>query len=138
MPVAIALIVGVVVLATALIGLLWAMIFLLPFYAYVALAFYLVWRSNRKHAQLSASVEREPRGSDCSTNKKCALGAALLRRKNEQRLDEKRCYDGSIAHVIKKRSKTRSGRRSVPSSAANTSTRGMWLLRVLSSWLLSC
>ena len=59
MPVAIALIVGVVVLATALIGLLWAMIFLLPFYAYVALAWYLVWRSNRKHAQLSASVERE-------------------------------------------------------------------------------
>jgi hypothetical protein len=59
MPVAIALIVGVVVLATALIGLVWAMIFLLPFYASVALAFYLVWRSNRKHAQLSASVERE-------------------------------------------------------------------------------
>ena len=59
MPVAIALIVGVVVLATALIGLVWAMIFLLPFYAYVALAFYLVWRSNRKHAQLSASVEQE-------------------------------------------------------------------------------
>jgi hypothetical protein len=33
MPVAIALIIGVVVLATSLIGLIWALIFLLPFYA---------------------------------------------------------------------------------------------------------
>ena len=59
MPVAIALVVGVVVLAIALIGLVWAMIFLLPFYAYVAAAVYLVWRSNRKHADLAASVARE-------------------------------------------------------------------------------
>ncbi len=38
MPVAVALIIGVVVLATALIGLLWAMAVLLPFYAYIAAA----------------------------------------------------------------------------------------------------
>lgn len=59
MPVAIALIIGVVVLATSLIGLIWALIVLLPFYAYVALALYLVWRSNRKNADLSASIQRE-------------------------------------------------------------------------------
>ena len=35
MPVAIALIIGVVVLVASLIGLLWAIVFLVPFYAYV-------------------------------------------------------------------------------------------------------
>jgi uncharacterized membrane protein YbaN (DUF454 family) len=59
MPVAIALIVGVVVLAIALIGIVWPMVVLLPFYLYIAVAIYLVWRSNRKHADLSASVQRE-------------------------------------------------------------------------------
>ena len=59
MPVAVALIIGVVMLAVALVGLVWAAIVLLPFYAYVAIVAYLIWRSNRKHAELSASVERE-------------------------------------------------------------------------------
>jgi hypothetical protein len=63
MPVAIALIVGVVVLATAVIGFVWAIIILLPFYGYVAIAVILVWRSNRRHAernaQLAALIERE-------------------------------------------------------------------------------
>ncbi|MBN8991638.1 MAG: hypothetical protein J0H42_25655 [Rhizobiales bacterium] len=59
MPVAIALIIGVVVLAVALVGLVWAVIVLLPFYAYVAIVVYLIWRSNRKHADLAASVKRE-------------------------------------------------------------------------------
>ena len=58
MPVAVALFVGVVVLATVLIGLFWAMVILLPFYVYVAAAVFLIWRSNRRHADLSASVER--------------------------------------------------------------------------------
>ena len=58
MPVAVTLIVGVVVLATVLIGLFWAMVILLPFYVYVAAAVFLIWRSNRRHADLSASVER--------------------------------------------------------------------------------
>jgi hypothetical protein len=59
MPVAIALIIGVIVLAVALVGLVWAVIVLLPFYAYIAIVVYVIWRSNRKHADLSASVERE-------------------------------------------------------------------------------
>lgn len=59
MPLAIALIIIAAVLATALIGLIWAMIFLLPFYGWVAIAIYLVLRSSRKEADLSASLRRE-------------------------------------------------------------------------------
>ncbi len=63
MPVVIALIVGVVVLTIALIGLVWAVVVLVPFYAYVALAVCLVWRSNRREAHrqadTSASIKRE-------------------------------------------------------------------------------
>ncbi|MBR1154607.1 hypothetical protein [Bradyrhizobium sp. JYMT SZCCT0428] len=91
MPVAIALIAGVLVLAIALIGLVWAIIFLLPFYAYVALAVYLVRRSNRAQADLSASVERE---------------AARQRRFNEQ---EMRAWNSSIEHD----SRAASGRKKV-------------------------
>ena len=46
MPVAVALFVGVVVLATVLNGLFWAMVILLPFYVYLAAAVFLIWRSN--------------------------------------------------------------------------------------------
>ena len=59
MPVAIALIIGVVFLAICLVGILWTLVFLIPFYAYVGIAVYLVWRSGRKQADLAASVERE-------------------------------------------------------------------------------
>jgi uncharacterized protein (DUF58 family) len=59
MPAAIALIIGVVALATALIGVVWAATFLLPFYVYIALAIYLVRRSNRLEAELNSSVRRE-------------------------------------------------------------------------------
>ena len=58
MPIAIALIVVAVVLTMALIGLIWAVIVLLG-YACAALAVYLIWRSNRRHAEMSASVQRE-------------------------------------------------------------------------------
>ena len=57
--VAMVLILGVVVFAIALIGLVRAIIFLLPFYAYVGIAVYLVWRSNRRKAELEASIVRE-------------------------------------------------------------------------------
>jgi hypothetical protein len=57
MPVAIGLI--VIVLAVTLVGFVWAVIVLLPFYAYLAVAVCLVWRSNQNNADLSASVERE-------------------------------------------------------------------------------
>jgi uncharacterized protein (DUF58 family) len=61
MPVAVAMVIifGVVVFAIALIGLLWAIVFLLAFYAYVGIAVYLIWRSNRRKALLEASVVRE-------------------------------------------------------------------------------
>ena len=59
MPVAITLIVGVVVLTIALVGIVWAMLVLVPFYAYLAIAIYLMWRSNRKHAELSEAIQRE-------------------------------------------------------------------------------
>jgi uncharacterized protein (DUF58 family) len=59
MPVAIALIFGVVVLAICLIGILWTLALLLPFYAYIGAAVYLIWRSRRKEAELAKSVERD-------------------------------------------------------------------------------
>jgi hypothetical protein len=59
MPVAIALIVGVVVLAVCLVGILWALALLIPFYIYIGLAVYLVWRGKQKEAELAKSVERE-------------------------------------------------------------------------------
>ena len=61
MPVAVAmlLILAVVVFAIALIGLVWVIVFLLPFYAYVGIAVFLVWRSNRRKAELEASIVRE-------------------------------------------------------------------------------
>ncbi len=59
MPVAIALIIGVVVLAIFLVGILWALALLIPFYVYIGLALYLVWRGKRKEAELAESVDRE-------------------------------------------------------------------------------
>jgi hypothetical protein len=59
MPVAIALIVGVVVLTVCLVGTLRVLALLLPFYAYIGLAAYLVWRGKKKEADLAESVERE-------------------------------------------------------------------------------
>ena len=61
MPFAVAmvLILGVVVFAIALIGLVWVIVFLLPFYAYVGIAVFLIWRSNRRKAELEASIVRE-------------------------------------------------------------------------------
>jgi uncharacterized membrane protein YbaN (DUF454 family) len=59
MPAAIALITGVVVLAFALIGIIWSFLVLMPFYAFVGVAGYLLWRSRRNEAQIAASVARE-------------------------------------------------------------------------------
>jgi ABC-type transport system involved in cytochrome bd biosynthesis fused ATPase/permease subunit len=59
MPVAIALIFGAMVLAVCLIGILWALALLLPFYAYIGAATYLIWRSKQKEAELAESVARE-------------------------------------------------------------------------------
>ena len=54
MPIAIAMMVVAVVIAIAIIGLLWAMVIMLPLYAYFAAAVYLVWRSNRNEAERQA------------------------------------------------------------------------------------
>jgi hypothetical protein len=59
MPFAIALILGVVVLAIFLVGVLWALALLIPFYVYIGLAAYLVWRGKQKEAELAESVERD-------------------------------------------------------------------------------
>jgi hypothetical protein len=59
MQVAIALISGVVVLAVCLIGLLWTLALLLPFYAYVGAAVYLVWRRKHKEAELAEAMKRD-------------------------------------------------------------------------------
>jgi uncharacterized protein (DUF58 family) len=59
MPVAIALIFVVVVLAVLLIGILWAIAFLLPFYAFIAVAAFLVWRGKQSDAEAAALVERD-------------------------------------------------------------------------------
>jgi hypothetical protein len=62
MPVAITLNFGVVVLAVCLIGILWTLALLRPFYAYIGAAVYLIWRSRRKEAELAKSVERNTDG----------------------------------------------------------------------------
>ncbi len=59
MPIATALIFCAIVLALALIGLLWAIALLLPFYAYIAIATYLIWRSQRRNAELRARIQQE-------------------------------------------------------------------------------
>jgi hypothetical protein len=58
-PLAIALIATVVGLAAVLLGIIWALIFLIPFYVYVGAAVYLVWRAKRQESDLQASVRRE-------------------------------------------------------------------------------
>ena len=57
--VAMVIIFGVVVFAIVLIGLLWAIVLLVPFYAHVGIAVYLIWRSNRRKAELEALVVRD-------------------------------------------------------------------------------
>ena len=59
MPVAVALIIGVVVLAISLIGLIRALLLLIPFYAYVGIAVYLLWRFRRKEAERVMAMKRE-------------------------------------------------------------------------------
>jgi hypothetical protein len=59
MPVAIALILAVVLIAVCLIGFLWTLILLVPFYAWIAVAAYLMWRSKQAEDALAASVEQE-------------------------------------------------------------------------------
>lgn len=58
-PVAIIIIVGIVLIAVALIGLVWSVLVLVPFYTFIGVALFLVWRSRRKQAEIAATVERE-------------------------------------------------------------------------------
>lgn len=57
--VAIALVLMVVISAVFLVGILWALLVLIPFYAYVGLAVYLVWRGARKQTEVTAAMRRE-------------------------------------------------------------------------------
>jgi flagellar basal body-associated protein FliL len=59
MPVAIALILGAVTIAVCLIGFIWMVIVLLPFYAWVAAAAYFMWRSKRAEDALTATARQE-------------------------------------------------------------------------------
>ncbi|TFW52289.1 hypothetical protein CT676_42620 [Bradyrhizobium sp. MOS001] len=59
MPLAIALIFCVVLFAVLLVGIAWALAVLVPFYTYVGLAIYLVWRSARRQAGVEAAVARD-------------------------------------------------------------------------------
>jgi predicted Holliday junction resolvase-like endonuclease len=59
MPIALVLIFVVVVVAVCLIGILWALAFLIPFYASIAAAVYFLWRSRKNEAELVNSAHRE-------------------------------------------------------------------------------
>jgi uncharacterized protein (DUF58 family) len=59
MPVAIALIIGVAVIAIVLVGVVWAILVLLPFYAILGVAVVLIWRARRRDAEAAESVSRE-------------------------------------------------------------------------------
>ena len=58
-PFAIALIVGVLLLAAAFFSVLWVLIFLVPLYVYIGAAAYLIWRTRRRESDLHASVRRD-------------------------------------------------------------------------------
>jgi uncharacterized protein (DUF58 family) len=58
-PLAIALIVVMVLLAAVLFGIPWVLIFLVPLYVYIGAAAYLIWQSRRHESELHASVRRE-------------------------------------------------------------------------------
>jgi hypothetical protein len=58
-PVAIAIIFGVLMLAVRLIGFLWVLALLLPFYAYIGAAIYLIRRARRINSRLMETLERE-------------------------------------------------------------------------------
>ena len=59
MPFAIALVVGVLLLAAVFFGVLWILIYLVPLYVYVGAAAYLIWRTRRRESDLHASVRRD-------------------------------------------------------------------------------
>ena|ERR1700760_4118987 len=59
MPVALALIVGVAVIAIVLIGVVWSLLMLIPFYALVGVAVLLIWRARRRDAEAAEAVARE-------------------------------------------------------------------------------
>ena len=61
MPAAIALISGVIIFAIFLIGVVWALFVLVPFYAYVGVSMFLIWRSARRQAEQAAALQREVR-----------------------------------------------------------------------------
>jgi len=56
---ALTLIAGVVILAVFLIGVLWALIVLIPFYAYLGVAIYFAWQATRKRDDYAATMRRE-------------------------------------------------------------------------------
>ena len=60
MPVVIALVLGVALVAVVMVvQLIWALLFLIPLYAYVALAMYLVLRNRRRQTATDAFFARE-------------------------------------------------------------------------------
>ena len=59
MPIVIALILGVALLVVVLVNLIWALILLVPIYAYIALAIYFVVRNRRRQAAADADLARE-------------------------------------------------------------------------------
>ena len=59
MPIVIALILGVALLVVVLVNLIWALILLVPIYAYIAIAIYLVVRNRRRQAETDAFIARE-------------------------------------------------------------------------------
>ena len=59
MPIVIALIGGVVLLVVVLVNLILAAFLLVPIYAYIALAIYLVMRNRRRQAASDADIARE-------------------------------------------------------------------------------
>jgi hypothetical protein len=59
MPIAIALILLVILLAVVLIGVIWSLFLLTPFYAVAGIAVYFLWRGDRNRKNMDALTERE-------------------------------------------------------------------------------
>jgi uncharacterized iron-regulated membrane protein len=86
MPVAIVLIIGVVIIAIVLIGIIWSFLLLVPFYAFVGLAGFLIWRSRRKEAEIAAEVEREAQRQRLLNEQETRAWQASLQRERREKI----------------------------------------------------
>lgn len=84
MPLALAFIFCVVLFAVFLVGIAWALAVLVPFYAYVGLAIYFVWKSARRQADVEAAVVRDAERQRSFNDREMRAWNALIEKGSAQ------------------------------------------------------